>query len=279
MSDVTRHDLPSGETVFYRDRDHSYWTGYDEGTGKCSGRMAGVSTVAKVFDLDVFGAASGWGAKMTREGIAILASDAQGLDGDDLRAALAWLNSADGIAEALADARLRHTDKRDEAAGRGTAVHETVLHALASGAVVPDMDSLSEDEKGYAQAVIKWWLNVDPAPELSEVLVADVGSGIAGRFDLVANIKGKRTLIDLKSGAAVRVSASAQLAGYQALMERSGYGPVDTSMVLLARADGSYVVSPGRAGPEDFWRAVKVYRKAGEIRRGITADNKQAVAA
>jgi hypothetical protein len=75
---VTRYDMPSGQSIYYKDgpeyhesQRHTYWTGYDETTGKCSGRVGGISTIAKVGNGDGSSADGliGWGIKLHKQGI------------------------------------------------------------------------------------------------------------------------------------------------------------------------------------------------------------------
>ena len=175
--------------------------------------------------------------------------------------------------EALKDAHLRHTDKRDDAADRGTNVHDVVLHALATGSPVPDMPSLTPEERGFAQAVIGWWLDKRPEPLLAELVVADPdGLGVAGRLDLVAMIDGRRTLVDLKTSASgIRTTGHVQVAGYRHLLELSGFDPVERSVIVHARGDGSYYEAACEATTEGFLNAVAVYRDAARIKRCASA--------
>lgn len=262
MSDrvVNEHALPSGGVVYEEpDPVHAYWREYDPAKDKCSGRLLGGSTPGKTFDLDVFGAASGWGAKMTREGIAALAA----ADPEDT----GWLLSPDSIYDALRDNRLRHTDKRDGAATRGTNVHDVVLASLAKTGTVPDLPNLSEEERGYARGLLGWWLDRDPVGVESELVVADLVNGTAGRLDLICEIDGERTLVDLKTGKALRTSAHVQAQGYAHMLEASGFEPVEAILLVLAREDGSWLECPCAASREDWLNAVAVYRAAKAIDR------------
>lgn len=262
MSTVTRHEMPNGDVVFYDDSKHSYWREHDADRGKCSGRLTGASTVSKVFDLDAFGPGAGWGAKMTREGVSILAAD--GLAEPD---SLAWLASPDGIYDRLRDARLRHTDKRDDAADRGTNVHDVVLASLATTGAAPDLPSLTEDEAGYARGLLGWWLDREPVGERSELVVTDLENGTAGRLDLICTIDGRRFLVDLKTGKQLRTSAHVQARGYEWMYTVSGGEPVDDVLLVLARADGSWLECECAASERDWLDAVQVYRSAAGIRR------------
>ena len=278
MTRVTRHEMPNGEAVYYDDSKHAYWSGYDPAKDKCSGRLTGVTTVVKPFDFSP-DALLGWAAKMTRQGIATLAAEGLGLDdAQDMRASLAWLQSQETIYGALTDAHLRHTDKRDDAATRGTNVHDVVLNALANGASVPDMPSLTEEEQGYAQGLIGWWLDRDPEPEHAEIVVCDLHLGVAGRLDMIATIGGKRTLVDLKTSSGIRTTAHVQTRGYEQLALASGYGPVDDVVIVLARADGTFYEAPCEAVSTDFENALSVYRASAAIKRKAGAAERRVAA-
>jgi hypothetical protein len=95
---VARHEMPNGAVVYYRDADHSYWERYDN--GQVSGRVPGISTIAKAGNGDTGGVDGlmGWAIKLYKQGI-------------DFKA------------------------KREEAAVAGTAVHK-VLEDLAYDRVV-----------------------------------------------------------------------------------------------------------------------------------------------
>jgi hypothetical protein len=99
---VARHEMPNGAVVYYREADHSYWTGYDN--GQVSGRVPGISTIAKAGNGDTgsLDGLIGWAIKLYKQGI-------------DFKA------------------------YREEAAAAGTAVHK-VLEKLAKGETVITLD-------------------------------------------------------------------------------------------------------------------------------------------
>ena len=45
-SEVTQHTMPNGATCWYRDKDHGYFKS-SNGDGTCSGKIPGVTTIAK----------------------------------------------------------------------------------------------------------------------------------------------------------------------------------------------------------------------------------------
>lgn len=82
--------------------------------------------------------------------------------------------------------------KRDTAAALGTSIHD-VLEALAYGREIP-ADAPSRDR-------LEEWREVyRPAIYASEAQVVNPTDGYAGSLDLIADIYGRRLLIDLKTG-------------------------------------------------------------------------------
>jgi hypothetical protein len=277
------HVMPDETAVFYRDPDHSYWRDVKakpDGSVSGAGRLTGVSTVVKPLDFNPDGLL-GWAARLTCEGVAQLAADGrEGEDPDDIRTALAWLDSGESINGALKAANLTWADLRDQAATRGTNVHLLALHALARGAAVPDFDALTEEEQGYARGVLAFWHEHEPEPFQSEQVVWSATHGVAGRLDLRCGLDADLVLLDAKTATSDFVPAKhhGQLAGYELLAVECGFCPTDRQVMLRVDADGGYELIDSTAGPEDFLAALTVYRASARISRESKAARK-AVAA
>lgn len=270
------HQLPNGSHVFYRDSDHAYYREVVERkAGWCGkGRLTGVSTVTAPFDFkpDLL---MKWAARMNGEGIAVLAAEGLSLeDADDMRSALRWLESAESIWGALLDAELTYEHLRDASAASGTAIHKHALHALSTGRPVPDLDVLSDEERGCAQGVMAFWLDCDPEPLQSEQVVADLELGVAGRLDLrcllgAGRYRGETVMVDAKSKLGdsryVPIKHHAQLAGYEHCARVCGVGESDRQLILLVDAEGGYELIEGQADAEDFGFGVEVYRRSARI--------------
>ena len=272
------HDLPSGGRVFYRDSDHSYWRDVKRKRDGWSGtgRLLGVSTVAGTFDRMSDGLMD-WACRLDRQGVAEIASLGMGCeDPGEILMALDFLRSGESIGEALVESEATWRHVRDRAGTRGTNVHLHALHALATGRPTPDVDMMTEEEQGYARGVAKWWLDVLPKPLLSETVVADLDLGVAGRFDLVAVIRGEHVLVDAKTGNYLSAPAAVQQAGYLRLIEASGYPRPDRAMLLKLSADGSYLSVPVNAQDRDFELAVELYERRkvidGEMRKAVRGE-------
>jgi PD-(D/E)XK nuclease superfamily len=275
------HEMPNGAEVFYRSSDHSYWAEIQHKAGRWTGiqaqRLTGVTTGIAPLDFKPDNLMR-WACRQECEGVAWLAADGLSAEEpDDMRAALAWLQSGDAVRGALADARLLHTDKRDDAAGRGTNIHKHALHALASGRPVPLFDAMTEEERGYALGIVAAWHELEPKPLLSERVVFSAEHRIAGRPDLVAMVGDKRTLWDAKTSTSSFIPAKhhAQLALYDLCLEECGYGATDEQAILMVRPDGTYELVPCEATREDAIAALKVYRAAARINSACAKRRKE----
>lgn len=268
LGDFEVHALPDGTSVAYRDRDHSYWRTTDGAKG--SGRLTGISTVVSPFDFRPDNLMK-WAARTNGAGIAHLAADGLTLkDADDIRAALSWLESGDAIWQALTDARLLYSDAKDDAADRGTNVHKHALHALASGQPVPAFGEMTDLERGYANGVVKFWLDHEPQPLHAETVVADLDLGVAGRLDLicVSRSLGGVALIDAKTSGFIPNKHHAQLAGYRRCAIRNGLvDEIDATFILQVTPAGGYELIPCTATDRSFELAVELYRDAARIAR------------
>lgn len=274
------HDLPSGDRVFYRDSDHSYWGEIQKKgnawSGKKESRLLGVSTVAGTYDKMSDGLMD-WAVKLDRQGIAEICSLGLGCaDAADILAALDFLRDADSIRDALEESQATWRHVRDRAGTRGTNVHLHALHALASGQPTPAYDEMTEEERGYATGVVDWWLDVIPKPLIAERVVADLELGVAGRLDLIAVIRGEHVLVDAKTGNYVGAKDAVQQAGYMRLAEASGFPRPDRAMLLKVSADGSYLPVPVDAKDRDFELAVELYERRkvidGEMRKAVRGE-------
>lgn len=229
-------------------------------------RMASVSTIAGYIDPDATGLLY-WASGLTCEGIAQLAAD----NGD-----LSWLSSGDSIQSALRDAELTWRHVRDQEAARGTNVHERIFAALAERRKLPSLSDLSDDERGYGQAAMRWWNDRQPKPVLTEQMTASPVYGFAGRFDLLCEIDGETTLVDAKTRAAgkPRLSDHTQLAGYEIANREAGFPVSDRQLILILQPDGEYREVTGLAEAEDFLAALAVYRRKADLGKMMRAQAK-----
>jgi hypothetical protein len=252
MSDVERIDLPSGQTIFYRDASHSYWTGHDEKKGTCSGRIPGVSTIAKALDSNPDPLVT-WGAKLTAQGVCELLAE---LPADHVLDVLEA--GGDNLHDELREAKLDWRSLRDKRASEGTAVHEQIFAALGRGDR-PNLSDLSDEERGYGQAAFRFWSDTRPKPLAVEQAVFIPDLPAAGRFDLLAEVDGEVVLYDLKTSKRDYLAHHVQLAGYAIGCDCSGLPAPERTMIVLIRPDGSWHAVEGVCGPQDFIDAHTAY--------------------
>lgn len=95
--------------------------------------------------------------------------------------------------------RLGATAARDDAADRGTIIHEAA-HRLTEGNV-PNPAEFPEAGRPWVQGMVRAWLTLSPSEIVAaEQVVCNPVHLYAGRPDLVAVIDGQVTLVDWKSG-------------------------------------------------------------------------------
>ncbi|MCD0446343.1 PD-(D/E)XK nuclease family protein [Glycomyces sp. A-F 0318] len=97
------------------------------------------------------------------------------------------------------------------AAARGTRVHraaERFLRGGTGGIGAPDI-------AGYMRAFLDWHNETSPVPVLIEQPLANRTWQYAGTVDLIADIGGVRTLLDIKTGRSLYVETALQLHGYR----------------------------------------------------------------
>ncbi len=289
MADGERVDLPSGQSLWYFDEDHSYWR-HNPDTGKRGRRLTGVTTVVKTLDHDP-SALLRWAAKTQCIGVAELYESTVLTEGSD---GLHWLSTQDSIWRALTEHELTFEHVRDRAAKRGTNVHEIAFQALGMGRPVPDLDRLTDEEQGHAKAIMAFWLDHEPDPECVEQIVYSERLGVAGRLDFLGSINGYDgpCVIDAKTGKYLSAGAHAQVGGgYPLLAVESGLIPSEpddgqdiyraiagqevTALLLQTREDGTYDLVPAEGTPEQFEAAVTAYRAAGKI-NGAAARSRKA---
>lgn len=250
-------ELPNGSRLHYVDDNHSYWRCKPDGSR--GARLTGVSTVCSPLDFRP-DSLMRWVEKLTLEGVS------RGFNGESVP------NDPHILRQRLESKGLRWEQIRDQAAQRGTDVHALMLQALATGDEVPDLDELPLEDRGYGQAVMKWWLDRKPEVLEAEQVVLSETHGFAGRYDLRCVLSGglesgQTAIVDLKTSGFVPNKAHAQVAGYDLGAMESGISRVqsDVLLILQVAADGTYQEVRSCATHEDFLAALTVYRASGRI--------------
>jgi len=134
--------------------------------------------------------------------------------------------------------------KRDDAADFGSAIHEA-LAALVAGRKM----KVDPGAYGHAVAVQDWWDAYRPLVLDSEVQVFNLEHRYAGSLDLIADIYGRRLLIDLKTGSAVGHDVRLQLAAYR---YAEFIGADDRRIAQVPAVDGCAVLWVPRDDPRSW---------------------------
>lgn len=116
---------------------------------------------------------------------------------------------------------------RDEAGARGTEIHalgERIVH----GEQVDVPAHLTGYLDGYVRFLDEWQLE----PVLTEVSVANRKHWYAGRLDLIADIRGTRWLLDLKSAKGIYSDNALQCDAYRNAEFYVADGDPDTELAL-----------------------------------------------
>lgn len=269
-----RHRLPDASEVYFDPEPHAYYSQVKPSPKAKGGysavkdsRLTGVSTVSKALDTNM-DPLLWWAARLDQTGIAELASVELDNGGD-----LEWLREQRTIDQALREAKRTWRDVRDAAATRGTNVHELIFLALAQDERPPSLAKLSDEERGYGQAAIKWWRERKPTPLYAEQVTRYKIGEVAGRFDLLCVIDGKRVLADAKTRdrGAVRRSDHVQLAGYELCNRSCGLGESDRRLALILTPWGEYREFDGLCDEHDFLAALNAYRCGSGLEKRMRA--------
>lgn len=183
--------------------------------------------------------------------------------------------SVEMIRDVMKTKGLRTWQTRDKAAGRGTSVHKALETWAMTGSVM-DPEAFPANEQGYVIGLNRFIEASGFVPLRSEVIVASLIHGLAGRFDLMGKIpepvklSTKLTkasiehtsvvepdsfLVDLKTSSGVYEEYHLQIAGYQGMTEESGYEKPNKTAVLRVSKEGKYEFVLGQADWLDFWFA------------------------
>jgi hypothetical protein len=130
-----------------------------------------------------------------------------------------------------ADLRKQATLQRDEAAKLGTAVHEAA-ESHQPAVSLPDTD----ERKPFLVQFERWKEAMKPRILVNEAQVFNLKEGYAGSLDMIADVKGHRVLIDLKTGKGIYTDHALQLALYYCAEFVGGYDPILDKDVVYEEA-------------------------------------------
>jgi hypothetical protein len=256
--------FPNGTELYFRESDHAYYGEVHEVKGKWCGvqasRRVGVSTVCNPFDTGGDGLKF-WTEKMTLEGIV------RGFNGKRVP------SDPHVFRQLLEKKELRWYQIREAKADRGKAIHKQMVHALATHDRVPDLDLLPEDQRGFGQGVMRWFLDRDPEISHAEQVVGSVEHRFAGTLDLRCKIKDPLRpdfgIVDFKSSESgfVPTSVFPQPLGYDLGGLHSGLWdePAEWNLIVYVYPNGKYREIWSPATHEDFLAGLYTYRRAAEF--------------
>jgi hypothetical protein len=165
---------------------------------------------------------------------------------------------------ALKERELLHWQRWAVKAARGTLAHEDLVR-LATGAPLPELSTYAPDEQGFMRGVADFYAEARPQVLHSELCVASLEHGYAGRLDLLCrtHLHPGVLLLDLKTTSEIprdkkaRLKAPygenvAQLDGYRTAAIECGYEAPDALGVLRVEASGGwdlYITHPRETFP------------------------------
>jgi genome maintenance exonuclease 1 len=250
----------TGFQIEYRDASHRYWIHED-------GERLPVPSVTGANNVLDKAALIPWAERMGAEGALRLEREGKLSDTPIENAVYAMRSYGEGAGA-----------KRDEGAERGTSIHEALRDFCEAGQV-PSLSNWPLEHRGYVKALCRFLLKNDPEPVLVERVVGSVKHKYAGRLDLLARIKGKLKLIDLKSStgkARVFREAHVQTAGYDLALPECGIELAETPIIVALGEDGSMEEVPSYGTPEMFLSVLECSRRMKELDALLRAREKAA---
>lgn len=173
-----------------------------------------------------------WAVKMTTEAMQQLIYD-HGIHNQlEGTITLSWEDDNDGhmgLENMLAQAKKAYRAKSKEAMSIGTAVHEAIQNWIESEGRMQPEEIADEQIRRGLESFLTWGTQHDIEIVSYEQVVSD-NKTYAGRFDLLAHVDGKLTLIDFKTSTGIWPEYWLQVAGYADCL-------VDVDMVAILRID------------------------------------------
>lgn len=158
---------------------------------------------------------------------------------------------------------------KEEKGTRGTSIHKAA-EKLGDEGEVPDIGDFPEADRGYVQALARYFVQTEVQAGAQEVIVGSKRFGFAGRFDKVAVLPdGTRRLRDYKTSGGVYPEYDVQLSGYwiayheMGLQDRpeEGFGPLTGADVVWLQPNGDFEVIPVTIEPVDFLLELLVWHQ------------------
>ena len=186
----------------------------------------------------------------------------------------AILKSGVLITEAhIKEAKSAWREKRDKSADTGTLGHsiiEKYIHEKLNGIVIPFMEiSLDKEISNILEQFLVWEKKYNPVWLASELQVGSKVHGFAGILDALAEINGKKVLLDFKTSKEIKPEYNIQLAGLAIALEEQGFIPDERAILHLPKS-GEYeykeIKSAFKDEEMDFLVGVAFYKRKNMFR-------------
>lgn len=217
-----------------------YRIGIIDARGRLVEELAGfpsVTTVLGAADGDKLDAMVGWSFNVTVEALAKL------LESGKIKPGM----SVPTMKQRIRSAQLHPTNVRDEAAERGSHIHD-LAERLLKGTVTYDevLEATPSAWRGYARGLVKWHTQYDNSPVAVERTLVSVERQFAGTCDLIDVTKDRLTrVMDFKTSKRLYdsqfIQGTAYAFAWEEMQRRLGT-PVTVDQVGVIRftADGDY---------------------------------------
>lgn len=203
-----------------------------------------------VFGDGKFGAGAWWGQQSALNGAAWLAGEGFVVPWSDPQAVL----------DLLKKHRKTTNHARDDAADRGSAVHEAA-ERWAREQIVPNPVDYPPEQRGYLRALARFMIEQQPEFLATEVVV---GSGewlYAGTYDARVQMDGRVGIIDWKTSKRVYLSHLFQVRAYDEAAQECGADPADFRAVVHLGAEGAYEIEESNVTPDQWFCQVSAYEQ------------------
>jgi hypothetical protein len=160
---------------------------------------------------------------------------------------------------------------KDDKATIGTSIHKAAEDLGITGQV-PDVDEFPEDDRGYLQALARFWIAMDPEVVHQEVIVASWTHQYAGRFDLEARTKAHGyARYDFKTSGGIYSEYDVQMSGYDLASTEMGREPVEGNYLVWLQPTGDFEVVPTTTSHADFLVELVAMRQRADRDRRVKA--------
>jgi PD-(D/E)XK nuclease superfamily len=162
--------------------------------------------------------------------------------------------------------------KKEEGADRGKVIHEA-FEMFAAGRV-PNPADFPDAAFKWMKGAMRAWIALDPVMVESEQIICHPELRYAGRFDLLATIDGKLTLVDYKTGKGrVYDSAHFQTALYRFALVRLGY-KIERTVLVGVADDGGFELVECEVTNQQAWKLLELYQLRKRVNAGMAAQRK-----